>query len=187
MQDNIIESSWNPIRMVDVTPEDYEKQVLRWLQDAACDVKDFKASHLERLLGYGGEYEFDIVVEFTIFGGAKIVVLVECKRYKNPVDRDLILVLEAKKQDVGAHKAMIFSTSGFQRGALEYATAHGIATVVFADGRSIYKTRFYGSALGRRLPRFAGKFIDIQKGSVYCYPVKDSYTDIIASWLASIP
>jgi restriction system protein len=40
---------------------------------------------------------------------------------------------------------MIFSTSGFQKGALEYAAAHGIATITFIDGKSTYETRAMNS------------------------------------------
>jgi hypothetical protein len=37
--------------------------------------------------------------------------------------------LASKIQDTSAHKGIVFSTSGFQKGALEYAKAHGISAV----------------------------------------------------------
>jgi hypothetical protein len=39
------------------------------------------------------------------------------------------MVLEQKLQSTGSQKGMIFSTSPFQSGAIEFATAHGIALV----------------------------------------------------------
>lgn len=92
------------------------------------DLTQFTIGHLVVLPGSGGEYEFDAVAEFSIFDGARIVVLVECKRYNRPVERDVILSLSSKLYDVGAQKAMIFSTAGFQKGALEFAASNGIAT-----------------------------------------------------------
>jgi restriction system protein len=40
---------------------------------------------------------------------------------------------------------MIFSTSGFQSGAIEYAKIHGIALVRFADGSTTYLARSEGA------------------------------------------
>jgi len=68
------------------------------------------------LKGASGEYAFDALAEFEILGGARILVLVECKRHSSPVKREDVLVLEAKLRDTGAHKAMVFSTAGFQSG-----------------------------------------------------------------------
>ena len=80
----------------------------------------------------------------TLLGGALIKVLVECKRWSKPVDRDVVLAHAKKLQNTAAHKGMIFATSGFQRGAIEAATEAGIATVTFEDGNAKYRTRFIG-------------------------------------------
>ena len=109
---------WNPQEPVDVTPNEYERQVLDWLRESEGEPTDLKIGHLERIAGSGGEYEFDVVARFTRFGGAEFTVLVECKRYRGAVKRDLVLALHAKLRDVGAHKAMMFSASGFQKGAV---------------------------------------------------------------------
>ncbi len=95
-------------------------------------------------------------------------MLVECKRHRDPVKRDLVLALHAKLADVGAHKAMMFSTGGFQKGAVEYASEHGIALVVFRAGRATYETRDDGP--DRELPswvprfRFEGESLGIADG-----------------------
>jgi restriction system protein len=51
------------------------------------------------------------------------------------------MLLHSKLQEVGAHKGMIFSTSGFQSGAIEFAQAHGIATLLVADEMTKYLTK----------------------------------------------
>ena len=110
-------SLWNPADSVQITPGEYELQVLQWIRASAGPLIDFDATHLKSLDDHGGEYEFDVVVEFSVFEGAKIIVLAECKRYSKPVERDKVLALHAKVQDTAAHKGIMFSTSGFQRGA----------------------------------------------------------------------
>ncbi len=182
------ETPWNPTVPVEVTPEEYERQVLAWLRQSAGNLESFQANHLQKLEGKGGEYEFDIVIKFSILGGACIVVLVECKRYIRPVEREKILALHAKIQDVGAHKGMIFSTSGFQRGAIDYAAVHGIATITFIDGASTFETRGYGPRHSpppwMNLPRFAGSFLTIAEGNIQIRLVDNSYLDAIQAWLA---
>jgi Protein of unknown function (DUF4238) len=44
-------------------------------------------------------------------------------------------------QSVGAHKGVMFSTSGFQRGAVDFAKTHGIALVSVTEGRFMYETK----------------------------------------------
>ena len=66
--------------------------------------------------------------------GSLIKVLIECKRYGRPVEREKVAVLADKLRALGAHKGMMFSTSGFQKGALTYAQKHGIALVKVEAG-----------------------------------------------------
>ena len=35
----------------------------------------------------------------------------------------------------------MFATTGYQRGAIEYASRHGVALVTVADGRTSYETK----------------------------------------------
>jgi len=89
-------SPWNPASTVDISPEEYEKQVVGWLRDAGGMLDKFEVKHLSHLCGAGGDYEFDAVAQLTILNGAQIVVLVECKRYSRPVEREKLLSLWAK-------------------------------------------------------------------------------------------
>src|SRR6058998_2703251 len=128
------ESPWNPANPASVTPEQYEREVVAWLRASAQSLDGFTIQHRKQLSGLGGDYEFDAVAKLTLFGGAQLVVLVECKRCRRPVEREELLALWAKLQDVGAHKALVFATCGFQSGALDYARLRRIATITFVDG-----------------------------------------------------
>jgi len=126
---------------VDISPEQFELQVREWLLNAGGSMTGFSVTHLERLQGDSGEYEIDVVAEFTVFSQAIVKVLIECKKYKSPVKRGVIMVLESKIRDSDAHKGMVFSTSGFQSGAIEYAARRGIATIGVQHGHTNYFTR----------------------------------------------
>ena len=56
----------------------------------------------------------------------KYTTLIECKRWKEPVSRDRIDVLAASIEALGAHNGAIFTTSGFEAGAIAYAKGKGI-------------------------------------------------------------
>jgi len=163
--------------------------VVTWLRATEGGFKNLRIEHQEKIVGSSGEYAFDAIAEFEVFGGARILVLVECKRHADPIKRDDLLALEAKLQDVGVHKAMIFSTAGFQRGAIEYATERGIATVIFIDGRLTYETK---SAVGDRdpepppwanIPRFCGWLLTSKGRSIQVSLVSDRYMDALAAWV----
>jgi len=104
---------------------------------------DYRSVHRERVAGADGDYEIDVTARFNALN-MNFLVLVECKHHKSPIKRELIQALHSKVQSAGAHKGALFSTSGFQSGALEFASAHGIATVQVVDGRSTYFTRSFG-------------------------------------------
>jgi restriction system protein len=181
------ESPWNPARPASLSPKEYEKQVVGWLLAKGHTLEHFDVTHLEHLSGAGGDYEFDAVAEFTILSGAHIVVLVECKRYSQPVEREKLLSLWAKLQDVKAHKAMMFATCGFQRGALEYAREYGIATVAFVEGSFLYETRAAGPTVdppaGLGLPDYAGVFMSSEKGVITCTTIYSDHARAPSEWL----
>ncbi len=131
-------------QQVDITPEQFERQVHDWIKLSAKGLKNFVVIHLHRLKGDSGEYEIDVMAEFEVFNVAVIKVLVECKRYKSPVKRDVIMILESKIRDTDSHNGIVFSTSGFQKGAIEYAQKRGIATVTVQNGNTNYFTKAQG-------------------------------------------
>ena len=178
---------WNPQDSVAVSPEEYERQVVEWLSVEGAGLTAFSAKHQVKLRGSSGEYAFDGVAEFTILQGAKVIVIIECKRHSDPVKRDDLLSLEAKLRDTGAHKAMIFSTAGFQSGALEYASTRGIATVTFLDGLFLYETRGADdpseSPLWAEIPRFSNLWLVMKEGTITDTRVGQEAPEALSAWL----
>ena len=189
MQARNQQSPWNPAYPPQISPEEYEKQVVAWLKAAGRKLEKFELQHRRYLSGSGGDYELDAVSEFTIFNGARIIVLVECKRYSQPVKRYHIMTLWSKLQDVKAQKAMMFATCGFQSGALEYARKYGIATVAFVEGKFLYKTRAANPTpeplAWAKVPKFVGIFMRNKNGSISCTSIDIEHTDVISDWLNS--
>ena len=122
----------------DITPEEYELQVKVWLESVGHELDSFSAAHREVLSGPDGEYEIDVVVRFRALGGVQFKTLVECKKHKNPIKRELVQALHQKQQSLGANKAILVSTSAFQDGAIEFARVHGIALVRLMSGVAMY-------------------------------------------------
>lgn len=139
-----------------LTPDEFEVLVKDRLEREVrnAKLKSFVVSEKERINGPDGEYEIDIVVRFEIFD-AEIVVLVECKRHKNPVKRELIQVLYDKRRSLGAHKCMIFSTSRYQSGAIEYASNNGVTLIQVTSGSMTRYTRSETGFVPTGTPDFA--------------------------------
>jgi restriction system protein len=179
---------WNPIDPIKITPKEFELKIVEWLKETGQKLTNIKISHLKHLRGNGGEYEFDAVAEFEIFGGAQITVLIECKRYGRPVERLHLEALWAKLQDVNAQKAIIFSTSGFQSGALQYAQSKNIASVAFVGSEFLYKTK---SADVQTLmpsrynfPKYAGIFMSYNSGIIESNVMDDNHIEPLRVWLS---
>jgi len=181
-------SPWNPAYPPDLSPDEYERQVVAWLRQSRDSLKKFALKHLKHLEGPAGDYEFDAVAEFTVFGGAGIIVIVECKRYSSPVERDHLLALWAKKEDVSAHKAMMFATCGFQSGALKYARRKGIATITFVEGSFLYETKAAGPSAGPPpwvdLPRYAGIMLRSENEKISSSRIDNSNLEPLSEWIA---
>jgi restriction system protein len=125
-------------RASEITPEEYELQVKMWLESVGQELDEFSAIHREVLRGADGEYEIDVVVRFKALGGVQFKALVECKKHKNPIKRELVQALHQKQLSLGANKAILVSTSAFQDGAVAFAKAHGIALVRLMSGAALY-------------------------------------------------
>ncbi len=140
-----------------LTPVEFERLVASVLQKQGVGLNDLDVRHLDPIQGDDGEYKIDVTARFEAFG-ANFLVLIECKHQSRPIERDVVQVLADKVRSVGAQKRMLFSTTRFQRGALEYARVHGIALVRVADGRTTYETRFAGPTTSYPpwLPRYVG-------------------------------
>ncbi|MFM0129144.1 restriction endonuclease [Paraburkholderia sediminicola] len=81
---------------------------------------------------YGAKRQTDVkIVRRSRF--QQFITLVECKRWKEPVSRDRIDVLASSIEALGASNGVIFTTTGFEEGAIAYAKAKGIELYVIRD------------------------------------------------------
>src|SRR4051794_5122992 len=118
----------------DMSPAEFEQFVVELLDSVTGLVDGLSVVLHDKLEGTDGTYDFDATVRFG-FGGLHFLVLVEAKRHKNPIKRELVQVLHDKLRSVGAQKAAMIATTSYQRGALDYAKTHGIALATVTEGR----------------------------------------------------
>jgi restriction system protein len=131
----------NRPQQIEMTFDDYEAAVKNVVRAKGHHLADFQVTRKEVLKGTDGEYEIDVVARFTILEGAEITVVIECKHHKNSIKRELVQALHSKLISVGAHKAMMFTTASYQRGAIEFAQAHGISLVQFTRSELSYAVK----------------------------------------------
>lgn len=119
---------------LDISPKEFELVIKKLFDRMAKGLKNYKSVHRENVSGLDGEYEIDITASFEEFG-LTFKILIECKHYKRKVEREEFLALHKKMESLGAQKAVLVTSSGFQKGALEYAKAHGMGAIVEQDGQ----------------------------------------------------
>lgn len=131
------EGMWYPTP--DLGFEDFEAFVVATFEQMLPRISDLRVKLHEKIEGTDGEYDFDATVRFR-FGELDFLVLVEAKNHNHPIKREVVQILHSKIKSVGAHKGVIIATARFQKGAITYATTHGIALVAVTEGRFTFLT-----------------------------------------------
>lgn len=107
----------------------FEKFVKELYESDGDAVVQRDVSEVDR---YGAKRQIDIkITRKTKL--SKHTTLVECKRWKEPVGRDRIDVLAASIEALGANGGALFTTTGFEEGAIAYAKGKGIELYVVRD------------------------------------------------------
>jgi len=127
-----------PVKM---TPKEFEKLVRKFLIKKGAGIPTLEVLHDVKERVDEQEYQIDVKATYELLGGVQFVVLVECKHHKAPIKRDVVVILKDRLLETGSHKGIVFSTSPFQSGALEYGKRHGIALAQIIDGRANYLTK----------------------------------------------
>jgi restriction system protein len=127
-----------------LSPEEFELRVRHVLESCGAELDRFKTKHREKIACDDGTYEIDVTARFRALG-VDFLVLVECKHQRNPIKREVVQILRDRIQSSGAHKGMLFATTTFQSGAVEYAIKHGIALIRISEWDPTYVT-FSGEA-----------------------------------------
>ena len=82
---------------------------------------------------------------------------------------------------------MVFATSGFQSGALEYAKVYGVATVTFVEGSFLYETKGADQnsppPAWANLPLYAGVLTEQKEKSISCKAFDTKDLSILNDWL----
>ncbi len=151
--------------------EEFEKAVKIILESAGASIKNFKVFGKKKFLSDDGEYEIDGSVEFSVLG-ANFFVIIECrsKKLKNKVKRDEVLAFNSKIESLKAQKGIFFTTSGYQKGAIQYATKHSIALVQVVNGNTLYVTKGIKENVPPpqwlKLPKYAGWLVDLNENRI---------------------
>lgn len=80
----------------------------------------------------GAKRQIDVKLTQVVDGETQ-VTLIECKRWKEKVDRQRVDVLAASVEDLGADRGVMFTTSGYELGAEAYAKHKEIEIFVVRD------------------------------------------------------
>ncbi|MFJ2240924.1 restriction endonuclease [Streptomyces sp. NPDC087859] len=129
----------------DMTSAEFEEFVVELLRSVEPAGLDFTVTSHETVRGTDGDYDIDATVRYA-FLGMDFLVLVEAKHHRHPIKRELVQVLHQKLMSVGAQKALMVSSAPYQRGAVAFAQAHGIALLTVTEGRYTFESK---SADGR--------------------------------------
>jgi hypothetical protein len=118
----------------DISPAEFEDFVAQLLRSARTEVEGLSVKLHDKVTSADGTYDLDATVRFNL-AGMQFFVIVEAKRHKNPIKRELIRILHQKVLSLGAQKGVMISTAPYQRGAVAFAETHGIALATVTEGR----------------------------------------------------
>lgn len=170
---------------VSMTPGEFEEFVKEAMSKLGASLTAFKVKRQATLEAHDGEYNIDVAAEFEALG-VKYTTLIECKHHKNRIKRDVVQVLLTKLQSTGAHKGIVVSTSGFQKGAETFALEHGVALITVTDGRMAYIAKGRTAAdLPPGWPRFVGWMTVRYEGEPASALISEHNPDLLADWLGT--
>jgi len=178
---------WND-NTTKMNSKEFELFVKSLLESANEKLYNLEIVHNEKIQNYDGTYQIDITARFKAFGG-EFLILIECKHHKNPIKREIVQALHDKIRTIGAQKGMIFSTIGFQKGAIQYASQHGIALVRIDDGKTTYITRSIDNITHEppawaHIPKYIGWLIkENREGAINMSTISEERIECLLNYL----
>ncbi len=127
-----------------MTPHEFEQYVSQIIQQLAL-AENARVSTNRRFAGkrQSGEYEIDIAVEFRLAELLDILIIVECKNWKRPVDRPVIQKIAQTRDAISAHKAAVVSPVGFTKEAVDVSRNLGVALWVLSFAEKLPTPMLY--------------------------------------------
>lgn len=111
-----------------MTPVEFEKASLEWLKRQGDTYPNGCVEHNVMIHTRNGNYQIDGRIRFYAYG-VPFTIIVECKMYKQAVNREKVVVLLDKVRELGAQKGILVTTASFQKGAIKFAKNNGITLV----------------------------------------------------------
>jgi hypothetical protein len=128
------------LRVPSLSAVAFEQFVVNTFAPMQLVVDEFAIRHQETIDAADGSYTFDATIRYELLG-LRFLVVVEAKKHRHPIRRAVVQVIHVKAVSVGAHKCVVVATAPFQRGALVYARAHGVALVRVINDSYDYQLR----------------------------------------------
>ena len=171
-----------PPDFINISPKEFELIVYTYLKEIGSNLDKFEIFHNSIEASYDGVFQIDVKASFEALG-TKITVLIECKNHKSPIKREVVQILKDKMQSLGAQKGIIFSSSKFQSGCIQYGEKHGIALVRLIEGKYTYETRSLNKDEQNiyyppDLEKYVGQYIyDLSEAGFTRYNLSPGWTD----------
>ena len=93
----------------------YQDEVADFFRGLGCDT--FVEAKVK---GARAEHTVDVLIRFRKFG-LETKWVTECKYWRSAIPKEKVLALKSVVEDVGADRGLLFSTAGFQSGAVHAA------------------------------------------------------------------
>jgi len=125
-------------------PSEFES-IVKALVEEQLGQADLEIRHRAKVPGKRSGYQHEVDLSFEVdLLGTRVLVILECKAYGRPVSVDDVLEFCTRVDDIGAHKGILVSTSGFTDGAKRLADSHRVALVQAQLGQWHIIGRFTG-------------------------------------------
>jgi hypothetical protein len=121
-----------------ISASEYEGLVAEVFQAYVLQGQGIVHRHRKYRGASGQQHDIDVSVEFMEQSPMRIKTIwfIECKWWSQKVGVQEVLVLDNRVKDVGAHKGIIVTNVGFQRGAKVFAESRGISLQIFDPGQN---------------------------------------------------
>ena len=132
-----------------MTPTEFELLTQRLLTEKLKQNfgRDIPVNHKRKFTSLtGNTYEIDVSYSYSVFG-IEYLSLCECKYWDSYVTREKVGYFKSILDDLKAHKGIVFTTRGFQSGAITFAQSHGIGLVKITNDNSFEICSFFDGGL----------------------------------------